>query len=166
MDILQAIIQGIVQGLTEFLPVSSSGHLSLSQHVMGVNLDGSIFFNVMLHLGTLVAVCAVYYKLIIRLIVAFFRMIGDIFTGKFHWKGMDEDRRMVVMLILGLLPLLLFFIPIPGTGNNIKARIAITIRNSIKVKLLSRIFITIIMAVNLMKLTALHNLPPLLPSCE
>ncbi len=120
MDILQAIIQGIVQGLTEFLPVSSSGHLSLSQHVMGVNLDGSIFFNVMLHLGTLVAVCAVYYKLIIRLIVAFFRMIGDIFTGKFHWKGMDEDRRMVVMLILGLLPLLLFFIPIPGTGNNIK----------------------------------------------
>lgn len=120
MDIFQAIIQGIVQGLTEFLPVSSSGHLSLSQHVMGVNLEGSIFFNVMLHLGTLLAVFAVYYKLIIRLIAAFFHMLKDIFTGRFRWKEMNEDRRMVVMLIIGLLPLLFFFIPIPGTGRNIK----------------------------------------------
>ena len=72
MNIWQAIILGIVQGLTEFLPVSSSGHLTIFQHIMGVNAEGNLFFNVMLHVGTLVSVCTVYHKLIIRLIKAFF----------------------------------------------------------------------------------------------
>lgn len=70
MSIFDAIIQGIVQGLTEFLPVSSSGHLAISQHVLGVE-ESNLFFNVMLHVGTLLAVIAVYYKLIGRLFVAF-----------------------------------------------------------------------------------------------
>ena len=61
MSILEAIIQGIVQGATEFLPVSSSGHLAVTQHVLGVSLD-SIFFDILLHVGTLIAVCFVYYK--------------------------------------------------------------------------------------------------------
>ena len=120
MNIFDAIIQGIIQGLTEFLPVSSSGHLSLSQHILGVEMNGSLFFNVMLHLGTLVAVLAVYYKLVWRLICAFFNMIKDLFTGKFRWRTMDYDRRLVLMLIIGLLPLLCFFIPVPGTGRTIK----------------------------------------------
>ena len=67
MSFFEAIIQGIFQGLTEFLPVSSSGHLSILQHIMGIT-DNNLFFNVMLHLGTLVAVCAFYHKLIFRLI--------------------------------------------------------------------------------------------------
>lgn len=57
MSIIDAIIQGIVQGLTEFLPVSSSGHLSITQHILGAT-DNNLFFNVMLHVGTLVAVVA------------------------------------------------------------------------------------------------------------
>ena len=69
-EILQAILQGIVQGATEFLPVSSSGHLSLTQHFLNVE-DPGILFDVMLHMGTLVAVCIVYYKLIFRLLKAF-----------------------------------------------------------------------------------------------
>ena len=52
MSIFEAIIQGIVQGATEFLPVSSSGHLSLAQHIMGVKVD-SLLFDILLHLGTL-----------------------------------------------------------------------------------------------------------------
>ena len=120
MNIIDAIVQGIIQGLTEFLPVSSSGHLSLSQHILGVEMNGSLFFNVMLHLGTLVAVLAVYYKLVWRLICAFCKLVKDIFTGKFRWSTMDYDRRLVLMLIIGLLPLLCFFIPIPGTGHNVK----------------------------------------------
>lgn len=116
MNIFDAIIQGIVQGLTEFLPVSSSGHLAISQHILGVT-ESNLFFNVMLHVGTLLAVCAVYFKLIIRLFKALFGLIKDIFTGKFKWKEMDEDRNLVMMLFIGLLPLFLLFIPIPFSGG-------------------------------------------------
>ena len=119
MTILEAIIQGIVQGATEFLPVSSSGHLSLSQHVLGVELD-SLLFDILLHLGTLVAVVAVYYKLFIRLIKAFLKLIGDVVRGKFKWNEMDEDRRLLMMLVIGLLPLFFLFVPVPGTGMDIK----------------------------------------------
>ncbi|MBP3704829.1 MAG: undecaprenyl-diphosphate phosphatase [Clostridia bacterium] len=119
MSVFEAIIQGIVQGATEFLPVSSSGHLSLSQHVLGVELD-SLLFDILLHLGTLIAVIAVYYKLIIRLFKAFGSMVMDIVHGKFKWSEMDNDRRLLMMLIIGLLPLFLLFLPVPGTGMNIK----------------------------------------------
>ena len=61
MSILDAIIQGVVQGLTEFLPVSSSGHLAITQHILGAGTgESNLFFNVMLHVGTLVAVVAFY----------------------------------------------------------------------------------------------------------
>lgn len=119
MSIFDAIIQGIVQGLTEFLPVSSSGHLAITQHVMGVT-ENNLFFNVMLHIGTLVAVVAFYYKLIIRLVKEFFALVKDVFTGKFKWKEMNNDRRMLFMIVIGLLPLFLLFLPVPGTGMSIK----------------------------------------------
>ncbi len=120
MEIIKAIILGIVQGATEFLPVSSSGHLSVAKHILNVDMGGGILLDLMLHLGTLIAVFFVFRKLIGRLIVEFFRILRDVFTGKFHWKGMSHDRRMVLMLIIGLLPLLLFFIPVPGTEGNLK----------------------------------------------
>ncbi len=66
MNILEAIILGIVQGLTEFLPVSSSGHLTLVQEILGVGTD-AMFFNLMVHVGTLIAVCVVFYKDILGL---------------------------------------------------------------------------------------------------
>lgn len=119
MSIFDAIIQGVVQGLTEFLPVSSSGHLAITQHIMGVT-ESNLFFNVMLHLGTLVAVIAFYYKLIWRLIKEFFAIIRDIFTGKFTFKNMSHDRSMIFMLIIALLPLFLLFMPIPFTDMNVK----------------------------------------------
>ncbi len=120
MTILDAVIQGIVQGLTEFLPVSSSGHLAITQHILGVSGEGNLFFNVMLHIGTLVAVVVFYHKLIGSLIVEFFRMIKDIFTGKFRWREMSYERNLIIMLIIGLLPLFLLFIPIPGTDLKVK----------------------------------------------
>ena len=120
MTILDAVIQGIVQGLTEFLPVSSSGHLAITQHILGVSGEGNLFFNVMLHIGTLLAVVVFYHKLIGSLIVEFFRMIKDIFTGKFRWREMSYERNLIIMLIIGLLPLFLLFIPIPGTDLKVK----------------------------------------------
>ncbi|MBQ6626755.1 MAG: undecaprenyl-diphosphate phosphatase [Ruminococcus sp.] len=119
MNFFDAIIQGIVQGLTEFLPVSSSGHLAITQHVLGVT-ENNLFFNVMLHIGTLVAVVAFYYKLIWRLIKEAVFIIRDIFTKKFSFKNMNHDRRMIFMLIIALLPLFLLFVPVPGTGMKVK----------------------------------------------
>ncbi len=120
MTVLDSIIQGIVQGLTEFLPVSSSGHLAITQHILGASGDGNLFFNVMLHVGTLIAVVAFYHKLIWGLIKEFFSMLRDIFTGKFKWKNMNYERNLIMMLIIGLLPLFLLFIPIPGTDMKVK----------------------------------------------
>lgn len=120
MSILDAIIQGIVQGLTEFLPVSSSGHLAITQHIIGSSGESNLFFNVMLHVGTLVAVVAFYHKLIWSLIKEFFSMLKDIFTGKFKWSQMNYERNLIVMLIIGLLPLFLLFLPIPGTDMKLK----------------------------------------------
>lgn len=120
MSIFDAIIQGVVQGLTEFLPVSSSGHLAITQHITGVAGEGNLFFNVMLHVGTLVAVVFFYHSLIWRLIKEFFRTIGDIFTGKFKWSQMSYERNLIVMLFFALLPLFIMFVPIPGTDMKVK----------------------------------------------
>lgn len=118
MNIFEAIVLGAVQGLTEFLPVSSSGHLAIFQHFFGLN-DNNLFFNVMLHVGTLTAVCAVYWRLFLRLIKSFFRILKKIFTRKFKWGEMDADENLVMMIIIGLLPLFLLFLPIGG-GMKIK----------------------------------------------
>ena len=118
MNIFEAIVLGAVQGLTEFLSVSSSGHLAIFQHFFGLN-DNNLFFNVMLHVGTLTAVCAVYWRLFLRLIKSFFRILKKIFTRKFKWGEMDADENLVLMLIIGLLPLFLLFLPIGG-GMKIK----------------------------------------------
>ena len=66
MEIWQSIVLGLTQGLTEFLPVSSSGHLVFLQRIFNTGAGG-LFFNIILHLGTLVAVCAVFWKDIIEL---------------------------------------------------------------------------------------------------
>ncbi|MEE3333097.1 MAG: undecaprenyl-diphosphate phosphatase [Ruminococcus sp.] len=118
-QIIKTVILGIIQGLTEFLPVSSSGHLNIAQHLMGME-EAGLFLDVMLHIGTLFAVIVFYHKLIWRLIKAFFALIKDIFTGKFKWSKMDSDRNLIVMLVIGLIPLFLLFLPIPGTDMKIK----------------------------------------------
>lgn len=119
IDYILAALQGVVQGLTEFLPVSSSGHLNIFQHFTGLSGESNLFFNVMLHLGTLVAVCAFYYKLIFRLIKAFGSLIKKIFTGKFSFKKMSDDENLLFMLVIGLLPLFLLFVPI---GNDMMVK--------------------------------------------
>ena len=74
----------------------------------------------MLHVGTLVAVVAFYHKLVWDLIKEFFLMLKDIFTGKFKWSKMNYNRNLVVMLIIGLIPLFLLFLPITGTDMKLK----------------------------------------------
>ena len=78
MTLLQAILMGIIQGLTEFLPVSSSGHLALFKILFHVETDTGMLFDVLLHVGTLIAICAVYYKDIVRLFVEGICIVRDV----------------------------------------------------------------------------------------
>lgn len=118
MTIIKAIILGFIQGITEFLPISSSGHLSIAQHFLGVSGEGSQMFAVLLHLGTLAAVFIVYYRTIWQLILSFFDLIKDIFTGKFRFKELDGTKQMLVMFVISCVPLLLLLIPVDG-GNKL-----------------------------------------------
>ena len=68
MTLLRAVLMGIIQGLTEFLPVSSSGHLALLKSCSMLRRIQGMLFDVLLHVGTLIAICAVYYKDIVRLL--------------------------------------------------------------------------------------------------
>ena len=99
MDYISIIIQGIIQGLTEFLPVSSSGHLSVAQHFMNIG-ENTLITSVVLHLGTLLAVFIAFFPTILGMIKEFFLTIKDIFTGKFSWKNMNANRRMMFMVII------------------------------------------------------------------
>jgi len=81
MTLLQSILMGIIQGATEFLPVSSSGHLAIFKNIFGVETDTGILFDILLHLGTLVAIFVAYWKDIKKLIVEGCMIIGDCFVN-------------------------------------------------------------------------------------
>lgn len=82
-------------------------------------------------MGTLLAVFLVYYKTIWELIVELFRLIGDVFTGKFKWKEMSFIRRMLIMLIISCLPLLLLMIPVGGGNKLMDVFTGITEKNNL-----------------------------------
>lgn len=77
MSLLEAIFMGILQGLTEFLPVSSSGHLAIFKNIFHIKTETGILFDVLLHVGTLVAVFIVYRRDIGRMILEGFGLLGD-----------------------------------------------------------------------------------------
>ena len=80
MSLLQSVLLGLIQGLTEFLPVSSSGHLAIFKQFFQIE-TGGMFFDILLHIGTLIAVFIVYYKDIFRMIKEGFAIIGDSFVN-------------------------------------------------------------------------------------
>lgn len=107
MTITEAIIQGIIQGLTEFLPVSSSGHLALYQYFTGQSGESGALFSLVLHLGTLIAVFVAFWSTIQELIIEFFHMAGGLFHGKLSFKKVNPQRKMIFLLVISLLPLFL-----------------------------------------------------------
>lgn len=106
MKFWMAIVLGVVQGVAEFLPISSSGHLSLLQYFFSME-EPDTLYNILLHFATLIAVCVVYRRDIADMVLEFFRAIGDLTSGKRTQGNPPEARRMILLLILGTLPLFL-----------------------------------------------------------
>lgn len=97
MSLWKAILLGLIQGITEFLPVSSSGHLAIFQYIFKVNTDTGMLFEVMLHLGTLISVCIVFWKDIRKLFIEGIHILVDAFVNlKIKFTKSDEKYRRIV----------------------------------------------------------------------
>ena len=104
MTYFSSFLMGLVQGLAEFLPISSSGHLAIAQNLLGMETEVPVFFDVLLHLGTLLAVFVAYWKDICEIVVEFFRGIRDI-AHHTTPKQVPPARRMILLIIVATLPL-------------------------------------------------------------
>lgn len=107
MSIFWASFYGIIQGLTEFLPISSSGHLSIAQNIFGLDIptEEMLSFDVLLHIGTLIAVFIFYGRDIFSLIPAFFSGIGKLLRRTQNKKEYTDQERLVFFLLVSTLPL-------------------------------------------------------------
>jgi len=99
MNFIESLVLGIIQGLTEFLPVSSSGHLVIFQHLFGIS-SNDIAFEIVVHLGTLMSVFVVYYSDIMQMIKSFF---GGIAKPKVSYET-DYHFKLAILIILGTIP--------------------------------------------------------------
>lgn len=97
MDIFDSVILGALQGVTEFLPISSSGHLVLAESVLGLKVDALKSFDVAVHMGTLVSILIYFWKDFVGLVNAFFRIL-------FWRRKKDEYEKLIGFIILGTLP--------------------------------------------------------------
>ena len=104
MNLFTSLLLGVIQGLAEFLPISSSGHLALAQHLLGINTEVPAFFDVLLHLGTLLAVLVAYWGDVVEIVQEFFRGVGDVVHGTTP-TPVPPARRMILLIIVGTLPL-------------------------------------------------------------
>ncbi|MEW5865547.1 MAG: undecaprenyl-diphosphate phosphatase [Bacillota bacterium] len=105
MDVLKAIVLGAVQGLTEFLPVSSSGHLAIAREILKAP-EALVTFDVLVHLGTLIAVVVVFKKDIGSLIAAAIGIVEDLIRGTSSalTVSRDEHRRLVLLIVVASIP--------------------------------------------------------------
>ena len=93
MSILEAIIMGILQGLTEFLPVSSSGHLELANYFFGIKGESNLQFTM-----------AVHAAIVLSTITVFYREIGQLFKGLFKFQ-MNTETRYIINIIISMIPI-------------------------------------------------------------
>ena len=106
MTLFSSVLLGVIQGVTEFLPVSSSGHLAIAEHLLNISGASEVppFFDVLLHLGTLFAVFIAYWADIRDIILEFFHGVGDLVHGTTPSR-VPPARRMILLIIAGTLPL-------------------------------------------------------------
>ena len=104
MNYIQAVILGLVQGLAEFLPISSSGHLAILQNWFDLDASKALLFSVLLHVGTLISVCFCFGKDIWELILELGRTIADLFMGRGLKLNEKPLRKFGVMIIVATIP--------------------------------------------------------------
>ena len=97
MSIIEAIILGIVQGLTEYLPVSSSGHLTIGSALFGIDAEENLTFAVVVHIATVFSTLTVLWSEVVRLVKGFFK-------GLFSWV-MNSEMRYVINIIISMIPI-------------------------------------------------------------
>ncbi len=104
MTYFSAFLLGLVQGIAEFLPISSSGHLSIAQNLLKIDAVVPEFFDVLLHLGTLAAVFAAYWRDICAMVTELIRGVSDLAHGTTP-RQVPPARRLILLIIVGTLPL-------------------------------------------------------------
>ena len=110
MSVIEAVFLGLIQGLTEFLPISSSGHLVIFQTVLGIdNNSADLMFDSLLHIGTLFAVFIAFGSKIKELVSEAFSTSKQIVSGKLQFKSINSKQRMLFSLFISLIPLLFIF---------------------------------------------------------
>lgn len=102
MSWFDALILGIVQGVTEFLPISSSGHLILVEQFLDLKVETLKAFDVTLHVGTLLAILVYFWKDVKEMLFA----VGRLFFGKFQLS--DPYAKLIIFLIIGTIPAVIF----------------------------------------------------------
>ena len=104
MSWIESVVLGLVQGLTEFLPVSSSGHLVLGKHVLGIeSTETGILFEVLVHFGTALSIVAVYRKDLVSLVAGFFRAATQPARYREAWEA-NEEFRVSIFILLTMIP--------------------------------------------------------------
>ncbi len=102
MNLIESIVLAILQGLTEFLPISSSGHLVLAEHLFGVKKSG-IEFEVFVHLGTMLSVIVIFWKDIIEILRSFFKKIFQLDKLKMNFQT-DENFKTAILILWASIP--------------------------------------------------------------
>ena len=102
MTLVQAVILGIFQGIAEFLPISSSGHLVILQHFFGIR-EGNLFFTEMLHFGTLISIVIVYFNDIIKIVVEFIKMVKNCIVNR-KLKIRNDYQKLGILIIVSSIP--------------------------------------------------------------
>lgn len=98
MDLFQSFILGALQGITEFLPISSSGHLVLGEHFFGLNTAALKSFDITVHMGTLLAILIYFWKDVWKMIKTFFELI----TGKTSLS--NPYAKLILYIVIGTIP--------------------------------------------------------------
>ncbi|MBP5155363.1 MAG: undecaprenyl-diphosphate phosphatase [Clostridia bacterium] len=106
MGITEAVVYGLIQGVAEFLPVSSSGHLALAQNFFGAGAQSAFAFNVLLHLATLASVCLALKEDVSALIKGAFSFAGKLFALRITKTGLTREEKLFCAVFVSALPLI------------------------------------------------------------